>query len=354
MAEKARYKLTDLLHEALRRGASDLHLLAGHPPVFRIDGELTTAASPPAPASEVKELSCSTLSATQAKRFELLRELDIGYALKDLARFRINLRWQQGSVSMTARVIPKIIPKAEEIGMSEVLYGLTHLVDGLVLVTGPAGSGKSTTLATMVDIINTERSAHIITIEDPIEFLHASKKSIVEQREVGTDTRSFASAVKYSLRQDPDVVLVGEMRDLPTVQAVLTAAETGHLVLSTLHTRSARESIERILDIFPPHHQAQVRTQLANVLRAVVSQTLLPAVHGGRIVARELLLATHPVANLIRDNEMAQIPSHMQMAQREGMQSMESAVAKLYRDGKISQVVAKNRLGKEYGSHRYY
>ncbi len=354
MAEKTRYKLTDLLHEALRRGASDLHLLADHPPVFRIDGELTSATTPPVSASEVKELSCSILSAAQAKRFELLRELDIGYALKDAARFRINLRWQRGNVSMTARVIPKVIPKAEEIGMNEVMYGLTHLVDGLILVTGPAGSGKSTTLATMVDIINTERSAHIITVEDPVEFIHVSKKSIVEQREVGTDTRSFANAVKYSLRQDPDVVLVGEMRDLATVQAVLTAAETGHLVLSTLHTRSARESIERILDIFPPHHQNQVRVQLANVLRAIVSQALLPAVHGGRVVARELLLVTHPVTNLIRDSEMAQIPSHMQMAQREGMQLMESAVAELYRDGKISQVVARNRLGKEYGSHRYY
>lgn len=353
MAEVA-YKLTDLLKEGVQRNASDLHLVAGEPPMFRVDGELVADGPRRLTGEETRDLSFSLLSPIQAKRFDAFKELDFAYTLKNIARFRVNLRWQQRQVSFTARIIPTTVPRPEEIGISESIYGLTHMVDGLILVTGHAGSGKSTTLASMVDIINTERASHIITIEDPIEFVHTPKKALIEQREVGVDTRSFANGVKYSLRQDPNVVLVGEMRDLETMQAVLTAAETGHLVLSTLHTRSAAESIERIIDLFPPHHQEQIRTQLSTVLRAVISQVLLPAKRGGRVAAREVLLVNHAVANLIRENEVGQIRSQMQMARREGMQTMDMAIESLRAAGVIDDLVARNRGGKGSELRRFY
>ncbi len=354
MAEAKGYKLTDLLKEAVRRGASDLHCIAGRPPILRVDGDLVALPGEPFAAEETRDLSFSLLNPMQAKRFEGFRELDVAYAMKGVGRFRINLRWQQRAVSLTARVIPSVIPKPDDIGLTEPIYGLTHIMDGLILVTGPAGSGKSTTLATMIDIINTERSAHIITIEDPIEFVYKPKKSLIEQREVNSDTRSFANGVKYSLRQDPDVVLVGEMRDMETMQAALTAAETGHLVLSTLHTRNAVETIDRIIDLFPPYHQGQIRTQLASVLRAVIAQLLVPAKHGGRIAAREILLVNQAVANLIRENEIAQIRSHMQMSARDGMQTMAMNIEHLRTAGKIDDLVARNRIGNEFSSQRYY
>lgn len=354
MPTTASYTLTDLFREAVKRKASDLHLIANQPPVFRVDGELQRFDGPELTPETTKDLSFSLLTPAQARRFESFQELDFGYAMKGGSRFRINLRWQQQFVSLTARVIPSTTPEPESIGLNETIYGLTHLFDGLILVTGHAGSGKSTTLAAMIDIINTERSAHIITIEDPIEFLHKPKKSIIEQREVHADTKSFANGVKYSLRQDPDVILVGEMRDVETMQAVLTAAETGHLVLSTLHTRSAVESIDRILDLFPPHHQAQVRKQLSNVLRCVISQVLLPARRGGRVAAREILINNHAIENLIRDNDLQQLYSHMQMGIREGMCTMNMALEELRQIGAITDEVAKNRKGMEFLDQRFY
>lgn len=347
-------KLTDLFREAIKRKASDLHLIAGQAPVFRIDGELQTFDGPTLTPELTKDLSFSMLSPAQARRFERFRELDFSYSLKDVHRFRLNLRWQQGLVSLTARLIPTTIPKPEAIGFTETIYQLTHLLDGLILVTGPAGSGKSTTLAAMVDIINTERSAHILTVEDPIEFVHAAKKSFVEQREVYSDTNSFANGVKYALRQDPDVILVGEMRDQETIQAALTAAETGHLVLSTLHTRNAVESIDRIVDLFPPHHQHQIRGQLANVLRSVIAQQLLPGRRGGRVAAREILINNSAVENLIRDNDERQIYSHMQMGFRDGMRTMNMALEELRQLRLISDETAKNRKVRELTDQRYY
>lgn len=348
------YKLTDLLKEAVARRASDLHLIAGTPPLLRVDGELMPVDGAQLTRDDTRDLAFSLLSADQARRFTALRELDCAYAPQALGRFRVNVRWQQGAVSMSARVIPAKIPDAAAIGLNETIYGLTHLMDGLILVTGPAGSGKSTTLACMIEIINTERNAHILTVEDPIEFVYAPRKSVIEQREVGSDTRSFARAVKYSLRQDPDVVLVGEMRDRQTVQAVLSAAETGHLVLSTLHTRGAAESVTRIIDLFPPHQQQQVRLQLASVLRAVLAQMLLPSQHGGRVAAREVLLVNKAVSTLIHDNDIGQIASQMQLGVRTGMQTMRGAVEQLRAADLISDMVAKNRAGDELSEHRYY
>ncbi|MFH1170941.1 MAG: PilT/PilU family type 4a pilus ATPase [bacterium] len=353
MAE-TNYKLTDLFRDAVKRKASDLHLVGGEPPVYRIDGELRVADSTPLTGELIRDLAFSLLNPLQASRFERFLELDFGYTMKGLNRFRINLRWQQGQVSLTARVIPGIIPQPDSIRFTETLYSLTHLLNGLVLVTGPARSGKSTTLATMVDIINTERSAHIITIEDPIEFLHTPKKSLIEQREVHLDTRTFANGIKYSLRQDPDILMVGEMRDMETMQAALTAAETGHLVFSTLHTRSAIECIDRIVDLFPPHQQHQVRSQLASVLRCVISQQLLPAARGGLVVAREILLNTSAVENLIRDNDLRQVYSQMQMGIREGMRTMNMAIDELKQLRLITEEVAQNRKGRELFDQRFY
>lgn len=347
-------KLTELLKEAGRRRASDLHLIAGVPPVLRIDGELYSMSNTPLSAEEARSLSYSLLTPGQVKRFEHAKELDFGYSMKGSWRFRMNLRWQQRQVSLTARLIPTVVPKPVDIGVTETMYGLTHLMDGLILVTGPAGAGKSTTLASMIDIINTERSAHIITIEDPIEFLHPAKKSIIEQREVFVDTRSYADAVKFSLRQDPDVLLVGEMRDLETMQAVLTAAETGHLVLSTLHTRSAAESIDRIVDVFPPHQQNQIRIQLASVLRATISQVLLPGRRGGRIAAREIMIVNHAISNLIRQNDISQVYSHIQMGSAQGMCTMNMAVEELRKQGEIGDITARNRTSQEFTNHRFF
>lgn len=348
------YKLTDLFREGVKRHASDLHLVAGEPPVYRVDGELVAFDGPVLTPEVTKDLSFSLLTTQQSDRFDRFRELDFGYAMKDVSRFRINLRWQQNCVSLTARIIPNVIPRPDDIGFTETLYQLTHLLDGLVLVTGPAGSGKSTTLAAMVDIINTERSSHIITIEDPIEFVHTPKKSVIEQREVYTDTRTFANGIKFSLRQDPDVVLVGEMRDLDTMRAALTAAETGHLVLSTLHTRNAIESIDRIVDLFPPHHQNQIRGQLANVLRTVIAQQLLPGRRGGRVAAREILINNQAIENLIRDNDLRQVYSHMQMGAREGMRTMNMAIEELRQLRFITDEVAQNRKGREQFDQQHF
>ncbi|KKU73352.1 MAG: Twitching motility protein [Parcubacteria group bacterium GW2011_GWA2_47_26] len=343
-------KIDKYFQLAIDKKASDLHLIAGTKPTLRIASELIAVEDTPLTKTDLAGLLTELLTKEQFADFEHERELDFAYSY-DNWRFRVNLHFQRGQIGLAARLIPQQIPTPEDLGFSEVMYALTHLNHGLILVTGPSGCGKSTTLAAMIEIINRERSAHIITIEDPIEFLYTNTKSMIEQREVGEDTPSFASALKYVLRQDPNVILVGEMRDLETIQAALTAAETGHLVLSTLHTPTAADTVERIIDMFEGVRQRQVLIQLASTLRAVIAQQLLPTVRGGLVAAREIMLVNPAIANLIREHRVAQIASVIQTSVRDGMVTMEMAVKKLYQDGVISDVVAKHR-GSEKG--RYF
>lgn len=326
--------------KAIEAKASDIHLIAEQPPIVRLAGELKEAETAVLPVKVLEAMIAEILTPVQQKKFKEERELDLARAF-DGWRFRINLHFQRGLPALAARLISSTIPTPEQLGLSETLYNLTHLQQGLVLVTGPTGAGKSTTLACMIDIINQERRAHVITIEDPIEYVYQPKQSVIEQREVGDDTLSFGRALKYVLRQDPNVLLVGEMRDLETVQAVLTAAETGHLVFSTLHTPSAAETIERIIDMFEGAKQRQVLVQLASVLKAVVAQHLLPDLHGGRTAAREIMITNSAIANLIRENKVAQIYSVIQTGAREGMISREGAVRQLYEQGVIDEATAR-------------
>jgi len=328
--------------QAIEKKASDLHLVAGSVPALRIDGELVKFKEKAIEAKDFENSIRSLIDERTMERFERKRELDISKEFFD-ARFRINLHYQEGKMGLSARLIPKFVPSPDEIGLNEVIYNFTHLRDGLIIVTGPTGCGKSTTLATMIDIINNERKAHIITIEDPIEFLIQEKQSIIEQREIGFDTRSFATGLKYALRQDPNVIMVGEMRDKETISAALTAAETGHLVLSTLHTIAAPETIERIVDVFPAHQQTQIFNQLASVLRAVIAQQLLPQIKGGLVAVREIMINNRAIANLIRQNQISQIYTVIQTSSKEGMIDMNKAIDILARKGIISETVAKNR-----------
>ncbi|MBI4092647.1 MAG: type IV pilus twitching motility protein PilT [Candidatus Kerfeldbacteria bacterium] len=337
--------LHELLTKAVEASASDLHLIVGQPPTVRIDGGLETLDSyPPLTASDTKSLIYSVLSAPQIKRFEYEQEFDTAYELPGLSRFRINLHYELRNIGVAIRLIPKTVPTPSQLGFDETIYELTHLNNGLVLVTGPSGSGKSTTIAAMIDIVNTERRAHIITIEDPIEFVFTPKQSIIEQREVDIDTHSFFAALKRILRQDPNVIFVGEMRDLETFRATLTAAETGHLVFSTLHTPNAAQTVDRIIDTFPPYQQDEARLQLSGVPRAIIAQQLVPSESGGRVAAREILINTPAVANLIRENQIAQIPSTMQMGIKEGMRTMDLTLRQLYLAGAISETTARNRM----------
>ena len=331
------HKLDDLLISTVEKGASDLHLVAGSPPIMRHNGVLMPIADEKVSPEDCQALMTSVLTQDQIDALNKDREIDFAYAMIGVARFRVNACFERGSVSATFRNIPDTPPWLEEMGFAPPVAQMTMKARGLVLVTGPTGSGKSTTLAAMINYMNRNRNVRVITIEDPIEFLHSNVNCIITQRELGRDTHSFSNALRSTLRQDPDVILIGEMRDLETIALALTAAETGHLVFGTLHVTSAAESINRIIDVFPPEQQEQIRLQLAGVLEAVFTQTLVPKKDGsGRVCAMEILLGTPAVRNLIRENKPAQILSMMQTGQNVGMQTLDRQLSKFVNDGMIT------------------
>jgi len=335
--------LDDLLRAACEKGASDIHLTVGLPPMVRIDGSLQHLSYSPLSPNETQRLIYDILTSDQVQWFEKTRELDFSYGISAVGRFRVNVYRQRGSVGAALRSIPDQIPSFEQLGLPAMLRDLTHKHSGLVLVTGPTGSGKSTTLACMIDAINVERPVHIMTIEDPIEYLHRHKKAMINQRELNTDTDSFENALRAVLREDPDVILIGEMRDLETVAAALTLAETGHLVFGTLHTRNAPQTIDRIIDVFPPHQQDQIKVQLSNSLEAVVAQQLCPRMGGGRVAAIEIMITTSAIRNLIREGKTYQIYSALETGAQFGMQTMDKVLAELFRTGKITSEEAMAR-----------
>jgi twitching motility protein PilT len=336
-------KIEMLLEEVVKRDASDLHLQVGLPPMIRVDGALTAVPNNPNINEDMMEALVFSLMDEDQKQILLRdKEFDFSFAFGDLGRFRVNAFHERGNIAAALRLIPSEIRTLEQIGMPPILNKFTEYPRGLVLVTGPTGSGKSTTLAALIDKINTERAAHIITVEDPIEYTHHSKRSVIVQREVHYDTFSFSAALRSSLREDPDVVLIGEMRDLETIAAAITIAETGHLVFATLHTNSASQSIDRMVDVFPPHQQPQVRSQLGNMLQAICSQRLIPALSGGRIAAAEILIATPAVRNIIREGKNYQLEAVIQTGAEHGMQSMDRTLANLIHGGVISYEEARN------------
>jgi len=334
--------LHELLHTMIEKGASDLHLTAGTPPQIRVDGQLQPLDQPPLSPSDSKQLIYSVLTDAQKHRFEEESDLDFSFGIKGLSRFRGNVFIQKGSVAAAIRTVPFEIKGFHDLGLPDIVIELIKKPMGLVLVTGPTGSGKSTSLAAMIDKINTEKHDHIITIEDPIEYLHLHKKCVVNQREITTDTKSFKMALRYILRQDPDVVLIGEMRDLETTEATLTIAETGHLTFATLHTNSAAQTINRIVDMFPPHQQTQIRAQLSAVLEGVISQQLVPKKSGGgRAMAVEVMIPNAAIRNLIREDKVHQIYSMMQTGQEgSGMITMNQSLCNLYTKGIIAYDIA--------------
>ncbi len=330
--------LYELLKMMIEKNASDLHITTGSPPRLRVDGKLISVDNPPLNPSDTKALCYSILTDAQKHKFEESNELDLSFGVKGLSRFRGNIFMQRGAVAGAFRTIPFEIRGFKELGLPEIVNEMVKKPRGLILVTGPTGSGKSTTLAAMVDRINTERYDHIITVEDPIEYLHPHKKCLINQREVNADTASFKLALRYVLRQDPDVVLIGEMRDLETIEAALTVSETGHLTMATLHTNSAVQTINRVIDVFPPHQQEQIRVQLSFVLEGIFAQQLIPKKSGtGRVLAVELLVPTPAIRNLIREDKIHQIYSMMQTGQAKyGMQTMNQSLYELYSKGLIT------------------
>ncbi|MBN3040213.1 MAG: type IV pilus twitching motility protein PilT [Candidatus Omnitrophica bacterium] len=337
--------LNSLLKLTQDKRASDLHLSVGNPPVIRVNGQLTLTEFPPLTQQTAKTLIYNMLNDEQKAIFERDKELDFSFAIPNMDRFRINVHLQKGCVEAAFRRVPMRIPTIEQLGLPDVVYDFMNRPNGLVLVTGPTGTGKSTTLAAMVEYINTHRSEMIVTIEDPIEFVFNNKKSIIKQREVYSDTHSFPEALKRVLRQDPDVIVVGEMRDLDTIATTLTAAETGHLVLATLHTPDCPQTIQRIIDVFPPYQQRQVIIQLAECLQGVTSQVLLRRADGkGRVLATEVMVSTPGIRNLIREGDIAQIPSLLQMGAQHGMRTMDKCLKTLYKKGIITKEVALTKV----------
>ncbi len=338
-------EIQELLQLVFDRAASDLHLKAGQPPIIRVAGKLIKSTLSPLNKDEVQRLIFSIITSEQRKQLEQTYELDCSFGLDGIGRFRVNVYKDRGSYAAALRVVASRIPSLDELNLPPIVKEITQKPRGLILITGATGQGKSTTLASMIDWINENRSEHILTIEDPIEFIHQNKRSVLSQRELGQDTKSFANALKAALREDPDVILVGEMRDLDTIHLALTAAETGHLVFGTVHTSSAAQSIDRVIDVFPPDQQQQIRIMLSNGLVAIVSQTLLPRlqesaggnpVTKGRILAAEILVNTPAIANLIRESKTPQIYSTMQMGGALGMQTLEASLAGLVKNGLIS------------------
>lgn len=328
--------LRQLLEDMVKMDASDLHLTVGSPPVVRVDGKLVRMAYDTLTPDMTKKLAYSIMNEKQRLKFETSSELDLSFGIENMSRFRCNVFMQRGNVAVALRQIPYKVKTFEELGLPKVVAEFARLPRGLVLVTGPTGSGKSTTLAAIIDRINRERQCHIITVEDPIEYLHRHQSSIVNQREVYSDTQSFSAALKYALREDPDVVLVGEMRDLETIESALNISETGHLAFATLHTNSTAESINRIIDVFPTNQQEQVRISLSFSLQAVVSQCLIPRIGGGRVMSLEIMVCTPAIRALIRDDKVHQIYSMIQSGQKYGMKTMNQSLAELYNTGKIT------------------
>lgn len=345
--------LDDLLREACERGSSDLHLTVGLPPMMRVDGSLAAMEYAPLTPSDTQRLVYDILTSEQVQIYEACKELDFSYGVRGVGRFRVNVYKQRGSVGVAFRAIPDRIPTYEQLGLPSILRSLSRKTSGLILVTGPTGSGKSTTIACMIDTINSEKPLHILTMEDPIEYLHRHKRAMVNQREVKNDTDSFGNALRSALREDPDVLLIGEMRDLETIQAALTLAETGHMVFGTLHTRNAPQTIDRVVDVFPPHQQEQIRVQLSNTLEAVIAQQLIPRIGGGRVVAVEILVATAAVRNLIREGKTHQVYSVMETGAQFGMQTMDKVLADLTRNGMISHEEAASRAIDEENLKRF-
>ncbi len=330
-------RIETLLEEVVRRNASDLHLQFGLPPILRIDGALTPIVGARSlDMQTLQEIIFATLDEDQKKIFLKDKEFDYSFAFGDVARFRVNIFHERGKMAAAFRLIPSKIQSISELGLPPVIETFANYPRGLVLITGPTGSGKSTTLAALIDKINSDKSMHIITIEDPIEFTHQSRRSVIVQREVHYDTFSFGAALRSVLREDPDVVLIGEMRDLETIQAAITIAETGHLVFATLHTNSAAQSVDRMIDVFPAHQQPQIRSQLSNILQAICAQRLVPAINGGRVCAAEIMVANAAVRALIREGKTFQLDTAIQTGAEQGMQTMDRTLAKLVQTGVIT------------------
>jgi twitching motility protein PilT len=332
--------IDEMLNAALEKGASDLHVTVGVPPKIRVDGELINLSDDRIMPDDAENLIMPIVPQHSQGQLHEMGETDFSYAIHGAGRYRVNVFKQRGSHACVIRLVGTEIPTPEELGLSESVVELAEMHKGLVLVTGPTGSGKSTTLATLVEVINKTHNKHIITLEDPIEYLHRHDRSIVNQREIGIDSHSYASALRAALREDPDVILVGEMRDLDTISTAITAAETGHLVFSTLHTTGAANTIDRIIDVFPPHQQQQIRIQLAGVLEAVVSQQLLPRISGGRIAAMEVMRTNPAIRNLIRESKTHQLDTIIQTSRKSGMITMDEAIHGLYENGEITKDTA--------------
>ena len=338
-------EIRDLLILCIEKGASDLHITDKEPPILRVDGKLTRTELDILDKHDLKKMIYGVLTDPQKEKFERELELDLSLALPDLDRFRVNIHLQKGSVEGAFRRVPLEIPGIRELGLPPTVIELARKSNGLVLITGPTGMGKTTTMAAMIDLINNERESLIMCIEDPIEFIHTNRKSVIKQREVYSDTRSFADALRHALRQDPNIIVVGEMRDLETISTALTAAETGHLVLATLHTPDAPQTVERIIDVVPPYQQQQVKLQLSDCLQGVVSQLLLPNASGkGRVLATEIMIGTSGIRNLIREQEVEQIPTLMQTGSQYGMKTMDKSLKELTQKGLITLDVALTKV----------